>query len=199
MKNIILKFIIPSLFLLFVMGNSIYIYSNQYKYVGYKTCDKCHSADSIGNQVKIWKKSPHSKAFRRLRSSNAKKIAEKANIIDPTTDYNCLKCHTTGAGKNPNIKAEGVGCESCHGPGEKYYEFSNHASFDNRKRAYNKAIKLGMYPIVGIKGIKTRERLCKHCHTLERPCAPKDSKEKEKKKLSLSIIADFIFKHPAHK
>ena len=39
-------------------------------------------------------------------------ILSEAEKINPK----CVKCHSTAA----NIKAEGVSCESCHGPGSIY-------------------------------------------------------------------------------
>ncbi len=167
-------------------------------YVGVDVCKKCHGMDSIGNQYRIWAASSHANAFLRLKSGKAKEIAQKAGIDIPHADIRCLKCHTTGAGKSDVVKSEGVGCEACHGPGGDYFEFSNHASFIDRENAYKKAISLGMYPILGVEGIKARERLCKNCHRDVRPCAPADIEEKKRRELSLSIIADLPSKlrHP---
>lgn len=167
-------------------------------YVGVDVCKKCHGMDSIGNQYKIWTASNHANAFLRLKSGKGKEIAQKAGVEIPHTDLRCLKCHTSGGGKSEVVKSEGVGCEACHGPGGDYFEFSNHASFIDRESAYKKAISLGMYPILGVEGIKARERLCKNCHRTERPCAPADIEEKKRRELSLSIIADLPSKlrHP---
>lgn len=168
------------------------------EYVGAEVCKKCHGMDSIGNQYRIWAASNHANAFLRLKSGKAKEIAQKAGVEIPHADLRCLKCHTTGGGKSEAVKNEGVGCEACHGPGGEYFEFSNHASFIDRENAYKKAISLGMYPILGVEGIKARERLCKNCHRDERPCAPADIEEKKRRELSLSIIADLPSKlrHP---
>jgi hypothetical protein len=167
-------------------------------YTGAEVCKKCHGMDSIGNQYRIWTASSHANAFLILKSGKSKDIAQKAGVDVPYADVRCLKCHTTGGGKSEIVKNEGVGCEACHGPGGEYFEFSNHASFIDRSNAYKRAISLGMYPILGVEGIKARERLCKNCHRDERPCAPSDMEEKKRRELSLSIIADLPSKlrHP---
>jgi putative hemolysin len=165
------------------------------QYIGMQTCIDCHGNDAIGNQYRVWTASPHAKAYQMLSSAASLAIAKKSGITHPTDNLACLRCHTTGGGKVAITKKEGVGCEACHGPGSRYYEFSNHASFSNRQCAYLKAIKLGMYPIIGIDGIKAREKLCRHCHTETRPCLPEDCEEQRRQKLPLQLIADFVFKH----
>ena len=46
------------------------------------------------------------------------------NVKEPLKDEKCLSCHSTAFGKknlNTSYKIEeGVGCESCHGPGSLY-------------------------------------------------------------------------------
>lgn len=165
-------------------------------FVGTKVCRKCHGSNAIGNQYKVWLSSPHAKAYQILSTAKSMIVAKKSGIKSPSDNLTCLRCHSTGGGRVPGIKEEGVGCEACHGPGSRYFEFSNHASFYNRESAYGKAIKLGMYPIIGIDGIKSREKLCRHCHNKQRPCHPEDMAEQKRQKLPLALIADFIFKHP---
>ncbi len=167
-------------------------------YVGVDVCRKCHGIESIGNQYRIWAASTHAGAVTILKSGKGREIGKASGVDVPHSDYRCLKCHTTGGGKSEITKNEGVGCEACHGAGSEYFEFSNHASFLDREGAYRKAIRLGMYPIRGVEGIKSRERLCRHCHSDERPCLPADADERKRRKLSLSIIADLpgTLKHP---
>jgi hypothetical protein len=166
------------------------------EFIGMHPCQKCHENESIGNQFKIWKASPHSKARQVLESEKSVRIALKIGLKNPGEDRKCLKCHTTGGGRSEITANEGVGCEACHGPGSRYNDFSNHASFDNRQTAYRKAVGLGMYPVLGIDGIKAREKLCRHCHDENRPCRPDDQGERKRQVLPLSLIADFPFKHP---
>ncbi len=165
-------------------------------FIGVAACKKCHESDSIGNQHKIWSASPHARAHQSLSQEKGIEIARKAGVEDASQSLACLKCHTTGGGKTEATKTEGVGCEACHGPGSLYHEFSNHASFEARESSYRKAVSLGMYPILGYDGIKARERLCRYCHTAERPCYPESTEERKRQQLPLGLIADFVFKHP---
>ncbi len=73
--------------------------------------------------VRLEQGTDHSKAFERLGTPDAKKVAEKAGVADPQNDPKCLKCHTTAYGAAPAqlgkkyAKEEGITCEACHGPG----------------------------------------------------------------------------------
>ena len=76
-----------------------------------------------------------------------------------------------------------------------------HVDTVNREGGYETALKNGMYPILGIKNIKKREKLCLRCHTSERPCYPTDPKEIYRQSISLQTIAemrkgDLNLKHP---
>jgi peroxiredoxin len=83
------------------------------RYVGSDACRSCHPAE-----WETWAKQPHANA---LASLEAKQQAGNAD---------CLRCHTTAwglpggfpAGAAPDAHADlaRVGCESCHGPGEKH-------------------------------------------------------------------------------
>lgn len=88
-------------------------YSNT-KYVGSLQCSSCHS-----KEYKIWEKSLHFKAIPTLQAKKQ----------DQNPD--CLRCHTVGYGMPSGYlettsamavpeKLGAVGCESCHGPGEKH-------------------------------------------------------------------------------
>jgi tRNA(Met) C34 N-acetyltransferase TmcA len=70
----------------------------KFQYVGNAVCAECHSEEAIGNQMKIWLASPHSRAFSILSSNKAKEIAKRYGIADPAADTRCLKCHTAGGG-----------------------------------------------------------------------------------------------------
>ena len=187
--QILLLIIFTSLLIVMLDVHSI---SKQKKHacVGSSTCGKCHAAESIGNQYDLWLQSPHAKAAKTLRSEAAYAIAKKSSIKEPSEELKCLKCHSTGGGKNKKIINEGVGCEACHGPGSNYYEFIGHVDTVNRQSAYETALKNGMYPILGIKNIKKREKLCLRCHTSQRPCFPADPKDMYRQSISLQVITD---------
>jgi hypothetical protein len=96
------------------------------KYVGLSSCKACHSKAEIGGTEYLdYEKDPHAKAFETLSSAESKEIADKMGIKDATKDAKCLKCHATAYGLTAQHDAkfkydEGVTCEACHGPGEKY-------------------------------------------------------------------------------
>jgi predicted CXXCH cytochrome family protein len=80
------------------------------RHVGSEACRSCHA-----KEFETWSASSHAKALASLEQKH------KAN------DANCLKCHTTGFGRDGGFAASAsasaypdlarVGCESCHGPG----------------------------------------------------------------------------------
>jgi len=94
------------------------------RYIGSAKCENCHKAEASGNQHGAWSKAGHSKAFATLQGDEAKKIAAKLEIKDASKSDKCLKCHVTGYGLDKKLfkksfdPEQGVGCESCHGPGE---------------------------------------------------------------------------------
>ena len=99
------------------------------EYVGNKTCKMCHNKASKGKVWDAWKAMSHSKAFETLNSDAAKAIAkEKGLAKPPAEEAACLKCHVTAhgveaerLGKKHKVE-DGVGCESCHGAGGKYWK-----------------------------------------------------------------------------
>ena len=172
-----------------------------FKYAGSKVCKDCHGEDAIGNQYKIWSGSPHAKAYNILLGEKAAEIAKRLKINSPEKKYECLKCHTTGRGRSAETNTEGVGCEACHGPGSVYNTASNHVDYSSRENGYRRAIKNGMYPILGIESLKTRERLCLSCHSIERPCYPVNTKNNYEYRIPIQTIdslrkGDVNFRHP---
>ena len=99
-------------------------------YVGSKKCKTCHNSEKGGAQFRHWTESKHSKAFEVLSTDKAKEIAKEKGVADPTTAKECLQCHVTGYGeaaelfKPTFVAAEGVQCETCHGPGSNYMKKS---------------------------------------------------------------------------
>ena len=186
--NIIACFIILFLFVIFI-SSVAESKRKRHNYVGISKCENCHSADSIGGQYTKWLRSPHAKGFIVLKTKKALVIAKKHSIEKPAEDRKCLKCHTTGGGRSEITKNEGVGCEACHGPAEDYYEYDKHVDLVNRRGAYEKARKGGMYPTIGIKNIKKREKLCLHCHNKKRQCFPTDSKSIREQTIPLQVIS----------
>jgi len=78
-------------------------------YVGSESCIGCH--ESLNKEhIDNWRRSPMArKAFPLIRNEPNK--------------TKCILCHATGYdSEKKTYKEENVGCEACHGPGEKYQE-----------------------------------------------------------------------------
>lgn len=138
------------------------------EYLGSKSCKMCHI-----KQHKSWSESKMAKAFEQLKPGVAKEAKEKAKL-DPNKDYTkdpeCLACHTVGFGKPGGYaipkegdapdamkEREGVGCESCHGPGSLY---SPHMK-------EHKDYKLADVKAMGL--IVPDEKSCQECHNDKSP------------------------------
>jgi formate-dependent nitrite reductase cytochrome c552 subunit len=141
------------------------------KYVGSKSCQKCHFKEYAS-----WQKTKMALAFNTLKPNQAVESKTKAKL-DPAKDYTkeagCVLCHVTGYGKpggypevgkawsdEDKLRAplmEGVGCESCHGPGEKTSPFKK----DNKEYKWADLAKLG--------AVHPDENNCKSCHNEKSP------------------------------
>ncbi|MEL6344190.1 MAG: multiheme c-type cytochrome [Myxococcota bacterium] len=79
--------------------------------VGAQACRSCHK-----KQHRTLKKAPHARAMAALAGSDAENV-------------DCVRCHATPARSGPAaedlsgyLTDEGVGCESCHGPGQAHVQ-----------------------------------------------------------------------------
>ena len=140
------------------------------KYVGSEACKSCHL-----KEYKSWRNTKLATAIEVLKPGAAGEIKKKTGI-DPLKDYTgsgkCLKCHTTGYGEKGGFKSlsetphlGGIGCESCHGPGEKYSEI-----MEKKGRIYEREelVKAGL--ILDLKAV------CLKCHNEDSPVIGKDYK-----------------------
>ncbi len=147
---------------------------DDYTYVGSKKCKKCHT-----KQHKSWAETRMGKALDILEPGSSKEAKEKFNLDaskDYTTDTACLKCHTTGFGHaggyavpNPDDKKsvraakarQGVGCESCHGPGSAYVKVFEEIMKSKREYTVDELYAVGL--------TKIEESTCLTCHNDESP------------------------------
>ena len=109
--------------LVFFTGGTLL--AQNFQYVGAAECKVCHNKPATGQQYKIWSEGLHASAMKTLSSEKAIAYAKEHNITDPTNDLGCLKCHSTAGNVAESIQAgitiaQGVSCESCHGPGSDY-------------------------------------------------------------------------------
>lgn len=163
--------------------------SGEYEYVGSNKCKKCHI-----KEYKSWEDTKMAKAFETLKPGQASEAKQKFNL-DPAKDYTkdetCLACHTTGYGKaggyaipDPNdakavramSKLEGVGCESCHGPGSAYIDVFEEIMKSRRKYKVDELYAVGL--------TKIEATTCTECHNDKSPTHTEAfdfEKQKEKK------------------
>jgi len=138
------------------------------KYIGVANCGKCHKSKTKGNQLGQWQTSQHAKAYEALATPEAKEVAAKVDksITEPQKSDKCLKCHVTAHGVDAALIApipegkkghsieDGVGCESCHGPGSLY---------KSRKIMKDREAALANGLVI------PTEETCKKCHNEESP------------------------------
>jgi hypothetical protein len=115
MKKIILFPTIAAAFIFFIFS-----FGQQPFYVGSGKCKICHQSEKQGRQFPIWSESKHSQSFVALASEKAQAIAQELGLANPQESPKCFECHVPLAEKAVELKAEGVTCEVCHGPGSAY-------------------------------------------------------------------------------
>lgn len=120
--------------------------AEDFKYIGAAKCKMCHNKADKGEQYNKWASSTHAKAMASLKGDEAK-------------DPKCLKCHSTAAGADQALVAtitvaEGVSCESCHGPGSAYKVAT---IMKDQKASLAKGL------------ILPDEKVCKKCHNEQSP------------------------------
>lgn len=133
------------LIVLFLLVGSVCSAQNA-QYIGAAKCKMCHNKAEKGEQYNKWAKGPHAKAMASLKGDDAK-------------NPKCLKCHSTAAGVDQALVAsitvaEGVSCETCHGPGSLY---KTATIMKDRKASMAKGM------------IIPDEKLCRKCHNEQSP------------------------------
>ncbi len=144
--------------------------SSGYKYVGPGSCSAsaCHggiqprdTTKVLQNEYSTWiVQDRHSRAYTVLTQPLAKRMAEILKIGDPTKAQKCLVCHALSVPANERGTqfdiAEGVSCESCHGPASKW--LGPHVQADAK---HADMVKLGL---VDNKDLAIRSDRCLTCH-----------------------------------
>jgi len=135
-----------------------------HKYVGAAKCKSCHNKELMGDQWGEWEKGVHHKAYETLMSDDAIEIAKKKGLATPPHETDdCLECHVTAYGmpaaafdKKPIPVTEGIGCESCHGPGKDYRKKKTMSDRD-------KSVAAGMWEP------ENDAKICTACHNDRSP------------------------------
>jgi len=135
---------------------------SKFSFVGSQKCGMCHKSDKQGKQLSIWQNSAHAKAFKTLQSEEANKIAKEKGFKTAAAETEaCLKCHASGYEKGAKVTgkfdvADGVQCETCHGPGSEYQALK---IMKDRKLAVQN----------GLVVHEQKEKFCTGCHNKESP------------------------------
>ena len=95
----------------------------------------------------------HSKAFKALEDPRSKRMGQILNIADVRIDRRCTVCHVVGS--SARAASDGVSCEGCHGPAEKW--LGPHT----QKNSHAASIAAGM---IDTKDPVTRAKTCLGCH-----------------------------------
>ncbi len=135
-------------------------------YIGAGGCasSNCHGATTpaplsqsriLGNEYSIWSvRDKHSQAYSVLSNERSKRMAEIVGVGDATKAENCLSCHAVGS--TAKFISDGVSCEACHGPAEKW--LGPHTAADN---SHTNNVSLGMDDT---KDLAVRAAKCLGCH-----------------------------------
>jgi len=146
-----------------------------YKYTGAASCgaSNCHGSTKpkadfpkLNENVVWFQKDKHAKAYATLTNEKLKsgvspaKIATNLKIAKAETSSKCLVCHAVDV--KPELRGpkfditEGVHCDGCHGPAEKWLE--PHAE---KGWTHEQSVKVGMYDT---KSFLLRAEKCVSCH-----------------------------------
>lgn len=141
------------------------------RFTGSPSCatSMCHGgAGELRHQTTMWQKQDiHSRTYNTLVNARSAQIAAALKIPDATTSSRCTTCHAPfhDVPKSAFLAeitkpTEGVSCESCHGPAEKWIRSHTRPDFSHRDRV-----------LAGLRNLKhlyVRANSCVACHqTLE--------------------------------
>jgi len=147
-------------------------YESKDKYVGVVNCASslCHGSISpwkdsniLQNEYVTWSRvDKHStKAYQVLLTERSQRIARNLGLKEPAHQAKlCLDCHATnppGAQRGERFRTgEGVSCESCHGPAERWIETHVQSGATHADNVAH-----GLYPT---NEPVAQARLCLSCH-----------------------------------
>lgn len=128
----------------------------KFKYASMVGCNTkdCHGADkAMGspglNEYSIWKaQDPHAKAFNTLYKKASKDMGAAMNIPNVTQSPKCVNCHSMIVPPENVVEGakwslqNGVSCEVCHGPGEKWVK--PHATPKESNWTHKQSVEVGM-------------------------------------------------------
>lgn len=128
--------------------------------VGVASCaaGSCHHGNgnlgSKGSEYSTWIAiDPHAKAYRALFNADSRRIQKNLGGGNAHENPTCLACHGMGQDLPASIQADGVGCEQCHGPAEKWKSSHYLPGFDRSTTGF-----------VDLRELGSRADSCMKCH-----------------------------------
>lgn len=140
------------------------------KIMGPDECGECHKVE-----LKAWKKTSHSKTFKKMhKTKEAKAIKKKMGIRRIKSQSACITCHYTSIPKRKKIKPiAGVSCESCHSPAREWMDVHNDFGGKDIKRddeaplhKKERLAKVKSMGMIGHNDIYELASNCFQCHTV---------------------------------
>ncbi len=124
-----------------------------------------------GNEHRIWgEHDKHHQAYAALLAPRGQQIAQRLGLASPAHQaQECLVCHAPAAMEQPLQEAagcmpafvtEGIGCETCHGPAQRWIVAHTTAEWN----LLTPQEKERDYGLTNIKDLVARAGLCTNCH-----------------------------------
>lgn len=134
-----------------------------------------HSSEmsARGSEYSLWlERDPHANSWRTLCSNSSLQIMNRlgilksGKIVKPDAYQNCLACHNSTidlwSNSTTPLIAEGVGCESCHGPSRDWYD--QHFRDGGARHGLQFPGSADFSGMAEIEGFVERARKCASCH-----------------------------------
>ena len=136
------------------------------KFLGADSCSSsgCHGgAGDVRKQFIVWSKQDfHTRSYATLTTARSEVIAKALGLPNATTHAKCTSCHaplhqvpSVQLTKGLDLK-EGVSCESCHGPGERWLRSHTRPDLSHADRVH-----AGQRDL---KNLYVRANSCVACH-----------------------------------
>ncbi|MCB9398740.1 MAG: hypothetical protein H6510_13080 [Acidobacteria bacterium] len=130
-------------------------------------CVSCH-----GDQNRWWISDPHGQSVDPFfeASERVQEITARYGLASQDWlrgDSPCMACHgSVITGREKREVQDGVGCESCHGPGSGYLDphQEGEKGTGDRRSGYIAALTLGLHPL---RQAETRAATCASCHYIQ--------------------------------
>jgi hypothetical protein len=152
------------------------------QWMGVASCASvaCHHANgpkgSWRSEYTTWAgHDKHAQAYRVLYDQRSEMMVRNLygdKAVAATRTELCLKCHAMNDGNEKDTGPrftllDGVGCESCHGPAEKYLDRHYEGDIQSLRGA-EKVVALSALGMTPTKDLGTRIKLCVKCHLGEK-------------------------------